>query len=102
MPIIRVVAATERRPLADDTPFEIEDIQIGIWRRMSPERKADIIVGICAAVHEAAREGLRRRYPDAGERELFLRMALLRLGDELAVEAFPDAAVLVTPAAHNR
>lgn len=45
MPRILVIAATERRPLAEDTPLEIEDLQIKIWRGMSPERKAELIVG---------------------------------------------------------
>lgn len=91
MPIIRVVAATERRPLAEDTPFEIEDLQIKIWRGMSPERKAELIVGICAALDDLVVEGVRRRHPGAGAREQFLRRAIVRLGYEHACEAFPDA-----------
>jgi hypothetical protein len=44
---------------------------------------------------EAVLEGIRRRHPNAGPREQFLRLALLRLGPELTVEAFPEAAALV-------
>jgi hypothetical protein len=61
-----------------------------------------LVSGICRAVDDAAREGLRRRFPDAGPRELFLRLAMLRLGDDLAVEAFPDAAALVGKPANVR
>jgi hypothetical protein len=95
VPIILVVAANERRPLAEDTPFEVEDIQTGIWRRMSPERKAELIVGICAALDDMVVEGVRRRYPNAGPREQFLRRAIVRLGYEHACEAYPDAVGLM-------
>lgn len=95
MPIIPGVAATERRPLADDTPFEIEELQIELWRAMTPQAKGALVAGLCRGVHEAAAEGLRRRHPDASPRELFLRAAMLTLGEDLAVEAFPDAVGLV-------
>lgn len=89
------MAPVERLPLAEDTPFEVETVQLGLWRTMTPQDKMRLVSGICRAVDEAAREGLRRRHPHASDRELFLRLALLRLGDELAVEAYPDAASLV-------
>lgn len=89
------MASVERLPLAEDTPFEVEQVQIDGWRKMTPQDKMRLISGICRAVEEAAFEGLRRRHPLAGDRELFLRMALLKLGDELAVEAFPEAAALI-------
>lgn len=84
-----------RQPLAADTPFEVEEQQIAAWRRMTPQDKMRLVTGMSLAVSEAAREGLKRRHPHAGERELFLRLAILRLGPELAVEAFPEAAALV-------
>jgi hypothetical protein len=37
---------------------------------------------------------VQMRYPQAGSREQFLRLAILRLGYDLALEAFPDAAGL--------
>lgn len=89
------MAPVERLPLAEDTPLEIEEVQLALWRKMTPQDKMRLISGICQAVNEAAREGLRRRHPHASDRELFLRMALLRLGHELAVEAFPDSAALI-------
>ena len=88
------VEAPVRRPLADDTPLEIEQVQIDIWRRMSREDKAQLVTSMCRGVLEAAAEGVRWRHPHAGAREQFLRLAILRLGYDLAVEAFPDAASL--------
>ena len=84
----------ERQPLAGDTPFEIEALQVELWRRMTRREKARIVAGLCRGVQDAALEGVRRRFPTAGPREQFLRLAVLRLGPELAIEAFPDAADL--------
>jgi len=82
------------RPVAEDTPIEIEALQQGLWRQMTPEAKARLVAGLCQGVREAALQGIRLRYPEAGPREQFLRLALLYLGPELTVEAFPDAAGL--------
>lgn len=85
------MGTVQRRPLADDTPLEIEHAQIQLWRAMTPSRKAHIVAAMCAGIQEAAAEGIRRRHPETGAREQFLRLAILRLGYDLAVEAFPDA-----------
>jgi hypothetical protein len=51
------------RPLADDTPIEVEERQIEQWRRMSSADKAALISGLTNATLVLARAGLRRRYP---------------------------------------
>lgn len=83
-----------RQPLAADTPFEVEEVQIAMWQRMTPADKLALIASMCRATQEAAIRGVQMRYPHAGPREQFLRLAILRLGYDLAVEAFPDAAGL--------
>jgi hypothetical protein len=85
------------RPLADDTPIEVEERQIEEWRRMSTAEKAALISGLTNATFVLARAGLRRRYPGASDGELFLRMAVLTLGRDLAERAFPDARSLTEP-----
>lgn len=80
-----------RRPLAEDTPLEIEQVQIDIWRRMSPSDKMRLVSGLCRRLHILAAEAVKQRHPQASEREQFLRLAIVRLGYDLAVEAFPDA-----------
>lgn len=82
------------RPLASDTPLEIERQQIEQWRRMSPEEKAAIVAGLTNAVFELALEGLRARYPGASPRELLLRRLVLLHGRELAARACPDVLAL--------
>jgi hypothetical protein len=88
------VPDTVRRPLADDTPLEIEQMQIAMWQRMTPAAKIGIVSAMCRRLHTLAAEGVRRRHPLADAREQFLRLAIVKLGYDLAVEAFPDAAGL--------
>ena len=83
-----------RRPLADDTPLEIEQVQIAMWQRMTPGDKMRLVSALCRRLHALAAEAVRQRHPHASARERFLRLAIVRLGYDLAVEAFPDAAGL--------
>jgi len=80
--------------LADDTPAEVERLQVAAWRAMSPAQKAAIVSGLTATAFEMARAGIRHRFPDASTREQFLRLAILTLGSELAARVYPDAATL--------
>jgi len=43
-------------------------------------------------VRRAAEAGLRERYPDADDREIFLRLARLILGDELCERVYGKVA----------
>ena len=87
----RGVAATT---LSLDTSAEIERLQIERWRQMSPESKAALVSGLTQAASELALAGLKQRYPDASPRELFLRMAILTLGPDLAGKAYPEIVAL--------
>jgi hypothetical protein len=86
--------AADGAVLSADTPAAAEDLQVRRWRAMSSEQKAFLIAGLCAAADTLALEGIRHRYPAASERECFLRLAILRLGPELACRAYPDASAL--------
>jgi hypothetical protein len=82
-------------PLSADTSPEVEARQIEAWRRMSPAEKAAIVVGLTKAARDMTWAGVRQRHPGASEREVFLRAAIIQLGPELAVAAYPDAAPYV-------
>jgi len=82
-------------PLAADTSLEVERLQIEAWRRMTPAEKAATIAGLTQAAYALTRAGVRHRHPDASPREVFLRMAILTLGAELACAAYPDAVPFV-------
>ena len=64
---------------------------------MSAEEKLKIALGLSESVRQLAVAGIRQRYPDATPREVLLHFAIITLGRELAVAAYPDAAALSSP-----
>jgi hypothetical protein len=61
---------------------------------MSPAEKAAIVSGLTDASYDLALAGVRHRYPDASAREHFLRLALVTLGRDLAIRAYPEITAL--------
>jgi hypothetical protein len=88
--VVARVTIKRMRPLADDTPLDIEARQIEGWRRMSAAQKAELIASLSRGVREMALAGIRDRYPGASAREQFLRLAMLTLGADLARQAYPE------------
>jgi hypothetical protein len=86
----------EVSPLSLDTPLDVERRQIDGWRRMSAAEKAAAITGLSRAAYAMTCAGVRDRHPGAPPREIFLRVAVILLGPELAVRAYPDAAAVVS------
>ncbi len=84
--------------LARDTDANVEGRQIAAWRRMSPLDKAEIVTCATLDAMTLALVGLRQRYPDASEREWFIRLAALQLGPSLVRAVYPDAATILGPA----
>jgi hypothetical protein len=83
-----------REPLAADTSPEVEQRQILFWRGLSPADKAALITAASLTAERLALAGIHARHPHASDRELFLRLAVLKLGLERAIEVYPDAAAL--------
>jgi len=81
-------------PLNLDTSPDIERMQIEAWRRMSGEEKAAIVTALTDAAVRMTLAGVRHRYPDASPREQQMRLAIITLGRELALAAFPEIAAL--------
>jgi hypothetical protein len=74
-----------------DTSPEAWRVFIGIIREMSPDERlhrtleySDFIRGVCEA-------GVRHEYPEADEREVFLRTAQRCLGQELFRKVYGEA-----------
>jgi len=64
---------------------------------MSAAEKGALVTGLTQAVYDLARAGVRHRHPDAAPREVFLRLAIVTLGADLARKAYPDIAALDPP-----
>ena len=84
-----------RGGLAADTSAEAERRQVEMWRRMSSVDKARLVTDLTRTAEELALAGIRMRHPGATERECLLRLAVLKLGPELAARVYPEAAALI-------
>lgn len=66
-----------------DTDAETLEVLFELYRRMTPTDKLQRVRELTLAANRLALAGLRRRHPgDSGE-ELLLRLARVRLGDEV-------------------
>jgi hypothetical protein len=63
------------RLFGEDTSPEVEALLVERYRQMTPAQKAAKVASLTASTHAVALAGLRQAYPDAGERELQLRLA---------------------------
>lgn len=83
-----------RAVLASDTSRKAEQVQIELWRSMSPQNKARMVTEISLAVQEISLAGIRLRHPGATEQECLFRLAVLKIGRELAHRVYPKDALL--------
>ena len=77
--------------LSVDTTADIEQRQVEAWRRLSPVERLRLVTDTTRAVMDLSLAGIRRRHPQASERECFLRLAAIRLGVNTTRQIYPDA-----------
>jgi len=73
-----------------DTSPEAWKILVDLIRRMPPEERLQRALGLSVAVLRSGEAGLRMAYPQATEREIFLRSAQRRLGPDLVRRVYGD------------
>jgi len=71
-----------------DTSPETERVLFTLLREMPAWRKLDLVAQLNQTVRELAMSGLRERYPQADEAEIWRRLADLVLGAELAEKVY--------------
>jgi hypothetical protein len=79
---LMIVAST------DDTDPVIKALLIEGYRRMSPSQKMERVRALTRAVQELALADIRRRHPDANDRERALRLASRWIEPDRFVRAF--------------
>jgi ribosomal 50S subunit-associated protein YjgA (DUF615 family) len=82
----RAIAMLDSIP--DDTDPAVQSLLDEGYRRMSGVQKLERVRQLTLAVQELALADIKRRHPDADERELALRLASRWLDPELMVRAF--------------
>jgi len=74
-----------------DTSPEAWKVLMDLIRHMSPEERLRRCMELSEAMRLVAEAGLREAYPQADDREIFLRAACQKLGRELFREVYGDA-----------
>lgn len=73
-----------------DTSPEAWELWLGLIRKMTPGQKLKRTFSLSTMVFCGIKSGLRQQYPEASEREIFLRAARIRLGPELFRAVYGD------------
>src|SRR5262245_55851805 len=75
------------QPYADTDPRAME-VWLGLLRKMPPGDKLKVTLDLGRFALQMAEMGVRSRYPQADDREVFLRVAALHLGRDLMIQAY--------------
>jgi len=75
----------------NDTTKEANDVQVGIYRRMTPEEKLLRVFGAYETGRRLAMAGLRERFPLLDEAELWKLWAKQHLGEKFYKEVYESA-----------
>ena len=80
-----------------DTSPEAMRVFVDLHRRMPVTQKAATVLEMTEMLYRLSLADVRRCYPQAGEREAFLRMAARRLDRDLMIRAYGWHPDLGTP-----
>lgn len=72
------------------TSPEAWDLWLDLMRKMPPGQKLARALDLSAMLFSGVKSGLRQQYPEASEREIFLRATRIRLGLELFRNVYGD------------
>lgn len=70
-------------PQSSDTAETADRVQFEILRQMSPHARLALMTELTLSAQRLAFAGVRLRYPNASDDEIWLRLAARRLGDEM-------------------
>jgi hypothetical protein len=75
-------------PGPDDTDPVAREVWLRVLREKTPGERIEIAFQLTELALQMAESGVRARYPEAGEREIFLRCAALRIPRDLMIRAY--------------
>lgn len=82
------------RSIIDDTSPEAREVLRRIYAAMSATEKIRRLSELTLAANQLTLVGLRSRHPSESERSLLLRLARIRLGEDLARRVYGEAAAV--------
>jgi hypothetical protein len=71
-----------------DTDPQAREVYLNLFRAMTPGERVARVFELCAFQQSLQESNVRSMYPDADEREVFLRVAARRLGRKLMIAAY--------------
>ncbi len=71
-----------------DTDPRVQEVLDDLYRKLSPWEKVQRVMDASSLVMTLQMAGIRTVYPDASEREVFLRMASRHLDRNLMIRAY--------------
>jgi hypothetical protein len=75
------------QPYSDTDPRAME-VWLDLLRRMPPGKKIESVFSLNRMAIQFSEAGVRLAYPNAGEREVFLRAASRRLSRDLMIRVY--------------
>lgn len=72
-----------------DTTPEAHAVQMGVYRRMSTERRLELALEMSEAARRTSIDGIRARHPDYDEHTAMRALFRLLYGDELHTKVWP-------------
>lgn len=78
---------TDRRPPNDTSPEALR-LMCSLYARMSPAEKLRQMQQLTQTANQLTLSGLRRRHPEDTEPQLLLRLARIRLGDDVVAAVY--------------
>ena len=64
------------------------EVWIDLHRKMTPERRVELALSHSQMLFQLVEMNVREMYPDADDREVFLRVAARNLGRDLMIRAY--------------
>lgn len=80
------------RPQSSDTSVHVDRLVFERLRVMTPQERLSMAAAASRAVSRLSVAGLKLRYPEESDRDLHLRAGMLRIGRELAIRLYGEAA----------
>src|SRR5271156_406292 len=75
-------------PSRSDTDPRAMEVWLDLLRRMTPAEKIEAVFNISQLAIDLSEAGVRMAYPEADDREVFLRTAARRLSRDLMIRAY--------------
>jgi hypothetical protein len=76
-----------------DTHHHAHDVQLRLYRQMSPERRAEIALELSEDVRRITCDGIRQRHPEYSDEDVRHALVALIYGEDVARRLWPHAAV---------